>query len=142
MYFFQAMIMVNKRPMGSITHMRYISFLSEVFSCLWLRWANWLRLAKKKDCFGNSVSQVTCSNDTVHVPCPVEVTVEVLTRGLQFLIIAWHHSHMVYLIWSQALLGGEVILDQGTHDLLGGLGGTYVWENVGSVGLLCIADPT
>lgn len=86
--------------------------------------------------------QFTCSNDTVHVPRSVEVTVEVLTRGLQFLIIARHHGHMVYLIRSQALLGGKVILDQGTHDLLGGLGGTYVRENVGSMGLLCIADPT
>lgn len=40
------------------------------------------------------------------------------------------------------LLPGKVILHQGAHDLLGGLGSTEIWDDGASQHPLSISDPT
>lgn len=40
------------------------------------------------------------------------------------------------------LLPGKVILHQGAHDLLGGLGGTEIWDDGATQHPLSISDPT
>lgn len=42
----------------------------------------------------------------------------------------------------QYLLVCEIVLDQGAHDLLRGLGGADVWNDKITMSFLCVADPT
>lgn len=87
-------------------------------------------------------SIITWGDDTVNITSFKDVTVEIWSRGFQFLVITRHDRNMVDLIRANVVWGSQMNLDQRAHDLLRRFGGCDIWKNVRTMRLLSIANPT
>ena len=67
---------------------------------------------------------------------------DVFLKSLQLLVIAWSHDNMENLVRGQILWSGNVVLHQGSHDLLGRRDSAEVGGDGVSQHLLSLSDPT